>query len=75
MAQFEGNVLGVREEVKVRTYRQVVPQLTLLQLQRRLCHVKLWNGESWDGIVEMKTESHQPDVHVCIWKRTQMMKI
>lgn len=46
------------------TYRQVVPQLALLHLQRRLRQVKLGNGESWDGVVEVEAKRDQPDVDI-----------
>lgn len=53
--------LNVQDE----TYRQVVPQLALLHLQRRLRQVELGDGEPWDGVVQVEPKGHQPDVDVC----------
>lgn len=53
--------LNVRDE----TYRQVVPQLALLHLQRRLRQVELGDGEPRDGVVQVEPKGHQPDVDVC----------
>lgn len=51
------------------THRQVVPQLALLHLQRRLRQVELGDGEPWDGVVQVEAKGHQPDVDVCsVWE-------
>lgn len=52
-------------DVQDDAYRQVVPQLALLHLQRRLRQVELGDGEPRDGVVQVEPKGHQPDVDVC----------
>lgn len=61
-----GRPLDAFMRLSRRTHGQVIPQLTLRQLQRRLRQVSLWDGESGDCVVEMEAKRDQPDVDICV---------